>query len=531
MAELSPKIPTHFIKPLIVAAAIAVLFATVLAKLGRDLWNDENYSHGLLMPFVIGYILWRERDRFIAMIGEPAKMIGLAVIIFGLVMLLGGTVGAELFTQRIALVVTLTGAAVYLFGRQIVTILLLPIALLLLAIPIPQILFNRISFPLQLWASQIAVGVIRFVEVPTLRKGNVIDILPRGSTQTISLEVVEACSGIRSLMTLVTLSLILGYFTRTDEKGVLRFGLFSGRDVVRSIILMIAAVPVAMITNAFRVAATGVMSYYYGIQATEGTLHDASGVVVYIAALLLLFSINLILKRLFGKANKADKTPKPTTANNIQVGRVSIVPLCIMLLVGAIVVNWFALRSELVPERTQLTQLSDKLGDWTQRGNEIKFDEATESVLKVSDYTMREYTAADGRIANIYVGYYATQRTGATYHSPQNCLPGAGWVMSEPQRVEITRADGTKFTANRYIIENGIYKEIMIYWYQGRGRIEASEYRDKLNTVLDSITRRRSDGAMVRVLTSLGHDESASLLAASNLAAKLADELNAFVPE
>ena len=242
MAELSPKIPTKFIKPLIVAAAIAVLFATVLAKLGRDLWNDENYSHGLLMPFVIGYICWRERDRIVAMIGEPAKIIGLAIIVFGIVMLLGGTIGAELFTQRIALVVTITGAAVYLFGRQCTTLLPLPIALLLLAIPVPQIIFNRISFPLQLWASQIAVGVIRFVEVPTLRKGNVIDILPKGSTQTISLEVVEACSGIRSLMTLVTLSLILGYFTRTDDQGNLRFGMFSGRDLLRSVILMIAAV-------------------------------------------------------------------------------------------------------------------------------------------------------------------------------------------------------------------------------------------------------------------------------------------------
>ena len=531
MAELSPKIPTKFIKPLIVAAAIAVLFATVLAKLGRDLWNDENYSHGLLMPFVIGYICWRERDRIVAMIGEPAKIIGLAIIVFGIVMLLCGTIGAELFTQRIALVVTITGAAVYLFGRQFTTLLLLPIALLLLAIPVPQIIFNRISFPLQLWASQIAVGVIRFVEVPTLRKGNVIEILPKGSTQTISLEVVEACSGIRSLMTLVTLSLILGYFTRTDDQGNLRFGLFSGRDLLRSLILMITAVPVAMITNAFRVAATGVMSYYSGIQATEGTLHDASGVVVYIAALVLLFAINLILKRLFGKANKVDKTTDPTVTGKFNLVKASIVPLCIMLLVGAVVVNWFALRSELTPQRSQLTQLSDKLGDWNQRGNEIKFDEAVEGLLKVSDYTMREYTAPDGRIANIYVGYYATQRTGATYHSPQNCLPGAGWVLSSPQRVEITRADGSTFTANRYIIENGIYKEVMIYWYQGRGRIEASEYRDKLNTVLDSVTRRRSDGSMVRVMTNLGHDEPASLAAASDLAARLADELPPFVPE
>jgi EpsI family protein len=144
---------------------------------------------------------------------------------------------------------------------------------------------------------------------------------------------------------------------------------------------------------------------------------------------------------------------------------------------------------------------------------------------------MREYTFSDGRIANIYVGYYSSQRSGATYHSPQNCLPGAGWVMKDPQIIDITTADGKSFKANRYIIENGIYHEVMIYWYQGRGRVEASEYSDKLNTIWDSVTRSRSDGAIVRVMTSVGADEAAGLKAASDLSAHLAEALPAFVPE
>jgi EpsI family protein len=206
-------------------------------------------------------------------------------------------------------------------------------------------------------------------------------------------------------------------------------------------------------------------------------------------------------------------------------------PIVLSLIVAGLAVNWFATRSEVAVERRHLTELSMTLGDWNQRGSEIKFGEGVESVLKTTDYTMREYTSAEGRVANIYVGYYATQRTGATYHSPQNCLPGAGWVLNDPQSVEITTADGRTFTANRYIIENGIYKEVMIYWYQGRGRIERSEYRDKINTVMDSVVRRRTDGAMVRVMTSVGDDEAASLNAASTLAARLAEQLTPFVPE
>ena len=144
---------------------------------------------------------------------------------------------------------------------------------------------------------------------------------------------------------------------------------------------------------------------------------------------------------------------------------------------------------------------------------------------------MREYNSPDGRIANLYVGYYASQRTGATYHSPQNCLPGAGWVMSQPELVEIKTASGKTFTANKFIIENGTFEEVMIYWYQGRGRVVASEYQDKVYTVLDSVLRRRSDGAMVRIMTGVGYSETEANVAAIDLAARIADELHEFIPE
>jgi EpsI family protein len=205
--------------------------------------------------------------------------------------------------------------------------------------------------------------------------------------------------------------------------------------------------------------------------------------------------------------------------------------LLVVLLTGGVFINWFQQRSEAEVQRKPLAQLPETLGDWRQKGDEIRFGEATESVLRVTDYTQRYYSAADGRIANLYVGYYASQRTGVTYHSPQNCLPGAGWVMREPQTVEIKTPTGKTFTANLYRIENGTFDEIMIYWYQGRGRTEASEYRDKINTVWDSFWRRRSDGAMVRVMTSVGSDEQSATKAAIDLSARLADNLGEFVPE
>lgn len=511
-----------------IAALLAFLYATVLAKLGLDWWTDENYSHGLLVPFVIAVIVWNEWDTVKRVGSRPSVLLGGVTIFAAVLLLIAGTLGAELFTQRMSLVLMLIGIVVYFFGVRMLNLLAVPFALLLFAIPIPQIIFNRIAFPLQIWASKMAVWGIRLFDVPTLRKGNVIDILPSGATQTISLEVVEACSGIRSLMTLVTLALVLAYFTRVG--GETKFANMSRPDLLRACLLMIAAVPIAVLTNAARVTATGVLTYYYGKRATEGVWHDVSGWVVFVVALVLLIGMNFLLRQIHHRDTEtpretAIRTPRSAFRNS------RVWPLVVTLIVAGFAVNWFANRAEVAVDRRQLAELSTTLGDWRQRGSEIKFGEGVESVLKTTDYTMREYTNPEGRVANIYIGYYATQRTGATYHSPQNCLPGAGWVLSDPQSVEITTVDGRKFTANRYIIENGIYKEVMVYWYQGRGRIEASEYRDKINTVLDSVKRRRTDAAMVRVMTSVGSDEAASLEAVSTLAARLAEQLTPFVPE
>ncbi len=509
------------------SAALAFLYSSVLFKLGYDWWNDENYSHGLLVPFVIALIVWREWDAFKSVAKKPAILLGVSAIASAVLLLLVGTLGAELFTSRISFVLMIAGLVLYIFGARVLNILVVPFALLLLAIPIPQIIFNRIAFPLQIWASQMAVWGMRLFEVPTLRKGNVIDILPNGSTQTVSLEVVEACSGIRSLMTLVTLGLILGYFTRRYENGGLAN--LAKADLLRCGLLMLLAVPIAVLTNAARVMGTGILTYHYGKQAVDGTWHDVSGWLVYVAALALLIGANLLLKKLIrGREIAETKAFGPADG---AAPRMPILPVILAMLIGGIAVNWFVTRSEAEPSRRPLNELARSLGDWDQRGNEIRFDPGVESVLRTSDYTMREYMLPSGRIGNIYVGYYSSQRTGATYHSPQNCLPGAGWVMKQPQVVEIPLPDGRSFLANKYIVQNGIYNEVMIYWYQGRGRFEASEYTDKINTIWDSVTRRRTDGCIVRVMTSAGTDEVSGTAAAVDLSARLAETLPEFIPE
>jgi EpsI family protein len=206
--------------------------------------------------------------------------------------------------------------------------------------------------------------------------------------------------------------------------------------------------------------------------------------------------------------------------------------LLAFLLFGGIVIHVWEQAGEASVVRRALKEMPSQVGPWRQVGADQRFDQQTESVLRADDYLARTYQLPDGVAASFYVGYYATQRTGATYHSPLNCLPGSGWEMNEPASVTINPADGSpSFEANRYIIQNGDDKQLLIYWYQGRGRKLQSEYWGKIYTVIDSIRRRRSDGAMVRVMVPVGHSEEQALKAATDLAAQITPVLPGFIPD
>ena len=292
-----PISPEKVWKPLLIVAAVAFAYWGVLARLGRFWWEDENYSHGLLIPFVIGYILWLERGRLAAVAERPRLLWGGALVVGALLMLWVGTAGAELFTQRTSLLVLLAGLAVYFRGWRLLGAVGVPLLLLALAIPVPTIVFNKVAFPLQLFASRCAVWAMRLFDIPVLREGNIIELYPLGSTTTKKLEVVEACSGIRSLMTLVTLAVVFAYFTSPsdeDGEGGRRLERFRA---VRAVLIVLAAVPIAIITNAARVSGTGVLARFYGTEIADGFFHEFSGWVIYVVAFLLLFAFGWLLDR------------------------------------------------------------------------------------------------------------------------------------------------------------------------------------------------------------------------------------------
>ena len=204
--------------------------------------------------------------------------------------------------------------------------------------------------------------------------------------------------------------------------------------------------------------------------------------------------------------------------------------LLAVLVAAGILINTWAYLGEAHVNRHELKNFPVNMNDWKQEGGDQRLDAQTLSVLRASDYLLRSYRRTDGPRANLYVGYYQSQRDGASYHSPLNCLPGSGWQMVNPATVVVPLADGKSFEANKYVIENGGYRELMIYWYQGRGRMVASEYWGKVYTVLDSVRLRRSDAAMVRVTVPLTGSEDDALKAATHFASVTAGVLPEFVP-
>ena len=205
--------------------------------------------------------------------------------------------------------------------------------------------------------------------------------------------------------------------------------------------------------------------------------------------------------------------------------------LLAVLVMGGTFVNTWAYLGEAHVERQELKSFPMQVGAWKQAGVDQRFDAETMSVLRASDYLLRNYRLGNGTMASLYIGYYATQRDGASYHSPLNCLPGTGWTMEDPAMTTITLPNGKNFVANKYVVKNGNIRELMIYWYQGRGRAVASEYWGKIYTVLDSVRLRRSDAAMVRVMVPITASDAAALESARDFAAVTSEVLPEFVPD
>lgn len=258
---------------LFLSLLLIVSYAPILYRMGMQWANDENMGHGFFVPIVAAWIAWQRKDQLLA---TPRKTNnwGLVLVVWAAVQELAATLGAELFTARLAFVLAVTGSVLYVGGKQWLKILAFPLALLLFMIPIPQILYARLTLSLQMLASELGEILIGWMGIPVIRTGNLLQL----PSQT--LDIADACSGIRSLLSLAFLSLIYAYFA--DRRPWMRWALLA------------ATVPIAIGANAIRVAVTGWLSEI-NTKLAQGTYHEMEGYVVFIVALAALLAAHRLI--------------------------------------------------------------------------------------------------------------------------------------------------------------------------------------------------------------------------------------------
>lgn len=272
------------VQVLLLLPLIVFLYHSILAQLVGNWWNDANYSHGFLIPLFSLVVAWQQKKKLLTMPLAPSSL-GLAIIGGALIALIVGVMGAELLLSRSSLVLLLAGMIVYFAGWRHFRAVLFPWAVLFLMIPIPVIIFNEIAFPLQFLASRLATSLLSISGVPVLREGNIIHL------SAMSLEVVDACSGIRSLVSLTSLAVIYAYFMEP-------------RNLWRGA-LTLAAIPVAVVANALRIMGTGLMVQYWDPEKAEGFFHMFSGWIIFISSLAMLYLLHCGFKIIQGQQVRA----------------------------------------------------------------------------------------------------------------------------------------------------------------------------------------------------------------------------------
>jgi exosortase len=263
---------------------VGFLYYHIMGLLVLDWWNDPNFSHGFLVPLFSALVVWRERKEIASLPAEPSWF-GAVVVAGAMAVLIVGVLGAELFLSRTSLLFLIAGLVIGFLGWRHFRAVLFPWAFLFFMIPIPALIFNQVAFPLQFLAAKLGSSLLTLCGIPVLRTGNIIEL------PTMSLEVAEACSGIRSLMSLGALAVIYGYLLETRK--------------LPRVLLALAAIPIAVAANALRIMGTGLLGYYWNPDKAEGFFHEFSGWVIFVASILLLLAVHAALRWIWNRSARA----------------------------------------------------------------------------------------------------------------------------------------------------------------------------------------------------------------------------------
>jgi exosortase D (VPLPA-CTERM-specific) len=493
---------------------IAWLYASVLVRLVLQ-WvgphSDPNFQHGIVVPIFALFVLWQDRKQLAAITPAPSWA-GLPLVVLSMLVLVVGVLGANIFLPRVSLLILLAGLIILFQGWRFFRAVLFPWVFLFLMVPIPALIINRITFPLQLLASRFASDLLELVRVPVLREGNLLTLA------AMQLDVAEACSGIRSLLTLVTLAIIYGY-------------LLENRIWVR-VVLACSAVPIAVLANGFRVFGQGLLVHFGHQALAEGITHAVWGLLVFAAALTMLFALHRAISLIWKSGpvaprNVAYQEEQSAGGVPVQAGSFRFGIVATLLLVTAI-----GLQAHSSGDVRHVGTLPYRIGDWTGIDKPISQKEL--DILGPGEYLMRDYEnpSQPQLTINVYIPFFPSQKAGDTIHSPDHCLSGAGWIPISRELIHLPRPDGSSIPVNRYVVSRSGERQFVFYWFQAHGRVVAREWQAMYYLVSDSIHMNRSDGGMVRLMTPMleGESPDAARARMMDLGSQLLPLLDSYIP-
>jgi exosortase D (VPLPA-CTERM-specific) len=508
--------------------ALFTLFAVLLYFIFRDglehmvdFWSTrDEYSHGFMIPIITLFLIWQKKAELET---EPftGSWAAVGIALVGLLLGYAGDISTLYPVIQYSFIMTLVAVVMALTGSRALKIIWVPLLILAFMVPLQNSLYEQLSTKLQLVSSQIGVAVIRLFDISVYLEGNVIDL---GSYQ---LQVVDACSGLRYLFPLMTLGFIAAYFYKSA--------------LWKRLIIFFSSIPITIFMNSFRIGVIGVMVEYWGQGMAEGFLHDFEGWVIFMACtgtlILEMWLLNFIgtnhrpLREVFGLDFPAP-TPKDAV---LQTRRVPVQFLAagVLLVMALGLLQVAGSTGNVVPPRKVFSEYPVQLGEW--KGKPGRLDSATLDQLNMEDYLLADYADRNGGVVNFYVAYYSSQSKGNKVHSPRACLPGGGWDFKSFERHDVkdVKIGGQPLRVNRVVIEKDGVRQLVYYWLQQRGRIIANEYMVKWYLLLDAITRNRTDGSLVRLVTHLppGGDISKADELLTRFSMEISRDLESYVPE
>jgi len=489
-----------------------------------EAWITPEYSHGWLIPLISLYLFLRELRMGPQSPPDPPviRWLGVAILLAGL--------GLALFGNLVRIPDIVTYAMILWTGGVMMTVMgwhrgkhhWLPVIHLVFMLPLPQFLYWQLTIFLQLVSSEIGVWFIDLMRIPVYLEGNVIDL------GKYKLQVAEACSGLRYLFPILSFSYL--------------FAILYRGPLWHKAVLLLSAAPLTVLMNSFRIGVIGVLVHYRGIEHAEGFLHFFEGWVIFGACVAILAAMAWGLQKL---------TPNPLTFFETidldtdgfgqQLARIRRTPPAraliggafASLLVGAAFV--FAPTPERVTvERDSFALFPRNVGQWS--GAPQRLDPEVERVLAADDYIDITYAApGEARVANFFTAWYTKQTEGQGLHSPEVCLPVGGWEIFSlaPHTVSMPGTVYGSFEVNRAVIQKELSQQLVYYWFEQRGRRMTNDFAAKMTVLYDSLTRGRTDGALVRFVTPIGEDETQAEADArlQRLMAEVLPRLPRFVPE